>query len=356
MVRKVSWVHPYYEVCVEIPEACYGRQRLQLFLEMPACKLQLNRCFSEVPYQGNIAYYIPIFFLESGVRSRTNLAYLHGYLKRAFWMAYEFSEYVGLQENNADFFIVIEEELRILIEPYRQACGFPESRIIAVPGMSRYPAYLPKIAMMPYLADRTDYAYYVSLDASVTFMQPTAFGREMQSYWTAYPEHILFLQDPWKVPSHFSDIRSKTPYRSQCAASGADLGAYLTQMPSFFNEQNYETFSHRMHKHPLYIASPIFGFPRSHFDARAFKDFLDFVVRRRCLFHDESFLCHYWHRYLAPNKEIYSSIPENLEKHDIVKFRYRSSENTIFIHYSDSGKSDSQFFVDYIEHLNERNM
>ena len=269
-------------------------------------------------------------------------------------MAYEFSEYVRVQENDADFFIAIEEELRLLIEPYRQACGFPESRIIAVPGLSSYPNYLPKIAIMPYLADHTDYAYYVSLDASVTFVQPTAFGREMQSYWTAYPEHILFLQDPWKVPSHFSDIRSRTPYRSHYAASRADMAAYLTQMPRFFGEQSYETFSHRMHQHPLYIASPIFGFPRSHFDARGFKDFLDFVVRRRCLFHDESFLCHYWHRYLAPNKEIYSGIPEKLEKRDIVKFRHRNSESTIFIHYANAGKSDSKFFMDYIDHLNKR--
>ena len=341
-MERITWEHPYYTSFIDIPDECYGRQRLKLLLEMPACTLDIGAIFEGI--RGNeIACYAPIFQLDA--RRPLTFLYLHGYMKRVFWQAYELVALGGIR----DFYIVIQEELRILIEPYRQACGFPEARILEVPNVHKYPGYLKKIAMMPYIATQTGHAHYVSLDTSITLMQTVPFAKTFQTHWEDSPDDILFLADPWKIPDHYHNIESRTPYRSSMAAANAD---YFCKIPDFFGEKSYETFSHRMHAHPMWVPSPIWGMPRSYLDAGEFKAFLDFIVQSGCITHDEAFLCHYWHRYLAPNRRIWTT--HGVPIFNINKFRDKKDNDAIFVHYSDAGKNDSRFAAEYIYHLNQR--
>ena len=291
---KIQWHQPNTTSMIALEGEPNLRQHL--FLEMPCLEHSLASLF-DYSAESRMACCVPLFFASSDFRERNRHLGLQGFIKRAFWLAYELATHTDLIETRTGFYILVDQEIRPLLEPYRQLCEFPEDRIISVSGLEAWKWYMPKIGMLKHLSDLTKYAYYFKLNAQVFFNARFPLCKNLLTYWESYPDHIVQPVHDNHKPEHFL----------RCP-KGTDRAKFYTETPKFFGYDCYDNFKNDLmaNAHHVGVCDRWIGFPRTHLKSQEFKDFYDFVKDHDCNHHTESFMLLYWYRYYRNRPEIYA--------------------------------------------------
>ena len=295
---KIKWRYPHGECWLEQPDNC-NWHRVNAYLEIRVLEKSIASTFEKKP-TGDIAFVVPIF------RSRGSLSFtkeitILGYIKRAFWLAYEIAHFTDLIETGTGFYIAIESGLRPLLEPYRQACGFPEDRILVTDNLSeKFNRYMSKIAMIVEACKNTTHQYYLNLDTGIHFgPERRTLSKGLQNDWHENPNRILISGNPW---GEKLSILGKSTVQYNIASLGYDPTPFYTQMSRFFGLKTYEELLGRVLNPTIVLPGWCYGIPRKHIESEGFQEFYNFVERTKCLSMDESFIAFYWHRYLAPDR------------------------------------------------------
>lgn len=298
---KVKWRHPNAECWIDIDNEY---PRTNLYLSTPILQTSIADAFKGTA-DGKMTFCVPIFFGPDLRNPKISHLQLQAYMKRVFWLAYEMWEFTDLVETGTGFYIVIEEPIRPLLEPYRQSCEFPEDRIVVVRDLtSQWHGYMPKIVMLRELCQRTNYQYYMNLDANVHCHAKYRFCGDLQMDWDRNPESILWREEPWAF-SEEPILRHSSTVRSDFAAQCLDSASFYREMPRFFGLNTYEQLLERVMYPQIRCPGQCYGIPRSHIVSENFESFLTYIKDKRCLGVDESFMAFYWHRYLSPDQSIY---------------------------------------------------
>ena len=267
---KVKLVQSHTESFVDLPfpdDPSCGR--LKLWAELPVCT-RLLPMFTN-PKQGKIAFCLPFF--KGGEHRWRNRRYIAeiGYMKRVFWMAYEFLTFTDLLDTETGLFIVIEEEYLPLLEPYRQHCGFPEDAIQVLPKLSG--SHFAKVECLEKLCHKTDFDYYMSIDLSTTFYTQIVLCAMLQEHWRRSPETILWGKDPWHRAEDPIDLDQGNQVRADFATGPGfeiPLERFYIEMPKFFGKDTYESLMKMVMYPQINCAGWVYGVPRTHIESKEF--------------------------------------------------------------------------------------
>ena len=356
---EIKCLYPNYSHVVEIRDEIYARDarfpRQRLFLEMPPLQFSLADCFQQQKQKNGIAFFVPVFFggnISSYQKQKHPFFQMHGYFKRAFWMAHEFFEFTDLRETNANFFICVQEEYRDLIEPYRQLCEFPEENLISIPGLTKLKGYLPKIGAFRHLARVVNYQYYLSFDAAMGFLKPSTFCKEVETYWSQNTDHIIFSEDPFAHPDDVPiDLNVPSCVRANFATASIESTNFYTKMPEYFGLHHYESLMEKVMRPAIRCQGSVIGIPRSHLRSEDFEHFFRYVEEHQCLGNDESFLSFYWHLSIAPDRNPYAC-PDTLTKKDINIDFMNPNKDFLYYHVRKRLPSDAEYYNSYLTYYN----
>ena len=110
------WVRPYH-------------------LEMPVLDEDISELF-DYPQSGELAFCLPVGLFHRG---DNRFHRFEGYIKAAFLLARNMTRFWDVAEQGVPIFIGVSANGREIFEGYRQRCNFPESHIIELPSMEKYP-------------------------------------------------------------------------------------------------------------------------------------------------------------------------------------------------------------------------
>lgn len=299
---EIQWHQPNTTTTLKIKD--YPTKRREwLFLEMPCLKHSLASLFDYEVDTSKMVCCVPLFFVNGDFRRNRHLA-LQGFIKRAFWLAYELATYTDLIKTQTGFYMLVDEEIRPLLEPYRQLCEFPEDRIISISGLETWKWYMPMIAMLKHLSDQTAYTYYFKLNTQVFFNAPFPLCQNLLTHWESHPDHVTLI-----------DYRAmENPEHSFRCPRGTDPAKFYVEIPKFFGYDSYDFFKNDMMSNPynMLVNDRWMGMPRTHLKSKKFEDFYNFVKDKDCNHHSESFLILYWYRYYKDRPDIYKR-PKGME-------------------------------------------
>ena len=286
--------------------------RFSLFSALPPLSVSLADRFQHTKNK-KIAYSVPLFHLNVKNGECLPEVQLTNYIKRAFWVAYELSTFAGL-DDLSNFYILTDSEILQELQPYRELCDFPEENIIEISDM--YPTwsgYMPKIIMLKYFAEQTNYSHYLHLDTSMCFPVEIDFCQQLEIHWNTSPDTFVFGANPWLPTDRFSDhfasknVMSMHAYRDiYRGASSFDPDFYL-EIPKFFGEECYEYYLKKVLEIPIRCVGWLQGIPRTHILSDNFNELLQFIKEKQIVFLDESVLALYWQKYLRPETHLYTT-------------------------------------------------
>ena len=208
------------------------RRRTEMFINMPPLKKSLANLYRK---NGEITVVVPVYRLLNNFSKRQE-AEVKGYIKRAFWLAYEFSKFGGLLETNTDFYIATHTDLRTQLEPYRQLCEFPESQIFQVQDVSMFLGYMPNVHLLHSLCKTTKHKYFIRADTSLYFRSKHPLLQGVDTYWQKHPTHIIWASLSWNKESKErldKAIKNK---------AGADFEKISTHLPKYLGFPSMTVF------------------------------------------------------------------------------------------------------------------
>ena len=282
--------------------------RFSLFSALPPLSISLADRFQYTKNK-KIAYSVPLFHLDEKNDECLREVQMTSYIKRAFWIAYELSTFAGL-EDLSDFYILTDSKTLQELQPYRELCDFPEENIIEISDMSpTWRGYIPKIIMLKYLTEQTNYRHYLHLDTSMCFPVEIDFCQQLEMHWNTSPDTFVFGANPWLPTDRFSDHFNSKNVMSLHAYRGPDSfdpGFYL-EIPKFFGEECYEYYLKKVLEIPIRCVGWLHGIPRTHILSDNFNELLQFIKEKQIVFLDESVWALYWQKYLRPETRLYTS-------------------------------------------------
>ena len=312
---QIKLVESHKESLVEPPDLGDGAARLTLWAELPPLHQDISHIKQRS--EGDLAFCLPIFqYTPKHGKTRQHIAQV-GYMKRIFWLAYELLHFTDSQDTETGFYIVCEDTLRPLIEPYRQLCNFPEELILTVPTDAL--GLLKKIAFLNQLAKRTDFKYYMSLDLSITFYNQSHFCQELLDSWEKSDVDTIFQAKKgiWDA-KHIFEYNKGTPVTYLFAGFDPKIPKerFYRELPRFFGYNFYEDYLRHVYKPHVPVPGWLYGLSKKHILSPEFQEFFDFAtgngnINQSLLCSDEAFLVLYWWKYLSPEKKFISA-PEVL--------------------------------------------
>lgn len=311
---KVKLIQSHTESLIDLPfPENRGCGRLKLWAELPPLRQDLSDIKERS--EGDLVFCLPFFAGgEKRWRDKKYIAEI-GYMKRVFWLAYELLHFTDSQDTETGIYIICEDVLRPLLEPYRQLCNFPEELILTVSGL--LPSHIAKVQCLYHLVKQKNFRYYMSTDLSLTFYDKISLIRELLEYWEGTPtDAIVWGKDPWHRAEAPLDFRNGNQVRYNFAAGPGNQippERFYIQMPKYFGEWDYESFLQRVMRPQIDCAGWLYGVSKTHLTSEGFQDFLHFVSTTHCIGSDESFMALYWYRYLAPNQAFFA-FPKPLQR------------------------------------------
>ena len=314
-IRLIEY-HTESEIALPVDTDPNKVSRVKLWAELPP----LRRDISHIKQRskGNIVFCLPIFEHAHRYPSQWHSLAQIGYMKRIFWLAYELLHFTDSQDTGTGVYIVCEDVIRPLLEPYRQLCNFPEELILTVPADAL--GYLKKIAFLNQLAKRTDFKYYMSLDLSITFYNHISICQELLDSW-ANSDVDTILQgksDIWDQTTINFEKGVRVFYEPAAAHNKIPKERFYRDLPEFFGYNTYEDYLKHVLTPNLPLSGWFYGLSRKHILSPEFQELFDFAtgngnINYSRLTLDEAFLALYWHKYLSPDRR-FIRIPENLWK------------------------------------------
>ncbi len=296
--------------------------RTELFFNMPPLKEPLDSLY---PKKNDMAVIIPVFYLKNFLKRQT--PEIEGYLKRAFWLAYELLHFGGLAETNADIYIATHSELYPRLEPYRALCKFPESQIFQVEDIAMFSGYMPNIFFLHELCKATPHTFFVRMDTSRHLNAKYPLLQGIREYWKDSPTDMLF---PNALRAENND---NPPSKRIKILNGAirnkgdvDFDKLYRHLPTYFKCSSYEHFLEYITQYLTIVSiAGIYGVPRVHILSDIWTDFLNYIKATGCVGNEEFFLCLY--EYLSKStykvievmKANRSSASVNLVRNDSVR-------------------------------------
>ena len=249
--------------------------------------------------QGYLAFCLPIFEYTDRYPAAQQHPAQVGYLKRIFWLAYELLHFTDSQDTGTGVYIVCEDVIRPLLEPYRRLCNFPEELILTVPADAL--GYLKKIAFLNQLAEQTDFKYYMSLDLSTTFYNHVSFCQELLDSWEKSGVDTIFQgkKSIWDA-KHIFAYNKGTPVTYFFAGSDPKIPKerFYKELPRFFGYDTYEDYLRHVYKPHVPVPGWLYGLSKKHILSPEFQDLFDFATGNGNIEHsrlcsDEAFLVLY---------------------------------------------------------------
>lgn len=300
-MTAVKWEYPGGACQIELPVY----ERMALYLETPPLEISIKAHYSR-PLRTEIGVSVPLFFSPVLRGDAISHILMQAYIKRVFWLAYEVATFTDLKSAGVGFYLLVEEPLRPLVEPYRELCEFPEDHIITIPSLSEeWRGYMQKVVMLRHLHIHRHFTYYLNMDVSQHWHETQYFWSDLETAWNETPNAIIWSKNPFDVLEHQRELTHSDTVRANWAARGCRPEDFYTAMPRLFGVPNYESLLDQVWQPMLHCPGHFYGIPRSHFASPEFHDFFDFVKENRCLGVDESFWAYYWHRYLSPDRSVF---------------------------------------------------
>ena len=280
-------------------------------------------CFAEIPIlsesiesafrydmDSDTAIVIPLFYSET-MRKYKDVAELsvHGFCKRAMWLASELLNWTDLREQGVTLYIAGTQKTKNILTPYLKACGFPDKHVLWTDTHETdAPGHLMKFPLMKEALKNPDIKKVISFDASVYFLKqrPNNIFSRMKEVWTDAPIsnfYPIWQHQNYAIEDDFGEVDYKRAVKLQTLDISeneyyqgvADLiGISVENLKDFWNKK---TQTRR-----LIPEGRTQGYTKSALESPEFSEFFDAV--KKLTYNDMTFTCLYWQKYLGKMEDI----------------------------------------------------
>ena len=161
--RIIKWVRANETIDLEVP---INTARQSLY-PIPVCRRDLSELM-QYPTSKEFAYTIPIFKLSGNMEIYKVDAIVEVFCKRAMWHVTEILENTSIRFKGIPIYIMVTDATRDMIEPYRQACNFPEENIRVTKLDENNYGFITRMVQLKRLA-QSGYKKIYSFDASIQY-------------------------------------------------------------------------------------------------------------------------------------------------------------------------------------------
>lgn len=269
------------------------------FAEMPV----LERSLAGLNYETDTAFsvVIPLFYGSATPKySAAGELLVHGFCKRAMWLAYEILNYTDFREQRWKLYVGATDSVRKILQPYLHACDFPNENILWLSGDvdMEYPSNFTKFPIMRAVFQQDlRINNLLSFDAAIYFVenQKNDIFSKMENVWTTEPFASFF--PVWRTSPKGSPDYGNLDHTRQWYKHKLHPSAYYSKIAELIgiSVEEFKSFWDRSQSTQMpAIEGRTLGFHRDVFASETFWDSIDSA--KHFMLNDQAFASLFWHK------------------------------------------------------------
>ena len=279
------------------------------FAEMPLLQASIAPLF-DYTADSDMAAVIPLFYGRTinKYRNAHELS-VHGFCKRAMWLAYELLNWTDFREQGLTLYIGGTKTVKRILTPYLSACGFPDKFVLWTDVLETdAPGHLMKFPLMKKALKNPKIKKVLTFDTGVYFVkeQTNDIFWRMKEAWTDAPVsnfYPVWQKNRQREIDDFQELDYKRAVSLQTfdvaeesyyKAVSDVVGMSVQDFKDFWNKKYTETI--------LVPEGRTQGYTREVLEANAFSEFFDQV--KMFTGNDMAFTSLYWQKFLGKSGDI----------------------------------------------------